>query len=102
MHAFSSGEKSAKNFRGVDDNITVQITQDGADWSLDIMGKVEITETIGNPDAIGGGTEINDFEEQRHYYGRAASHGIGGPARRAAADRVVGSGRGDYLAARQR
>src|SRR5438045_7500865 len=63
MHAFSSGEKSAKNFRGVDDNITVQITQDGAEWSLDIMGKVEITETIGNPDAIGGGVEINDFEE---------------------------------------
>jgi hypothetical protein len=31
MHAFSSGEKDEKNFRGVDDNITVKISQDGAD-----------------------------------------------------------------------
>ena len=63
MHAFSSGEKDSKNFRGVDDNITVKISQDGADWSLDITGKVEITETIGNPDAIGSGVEIDDVEE---------------------------------------
>src|SRR3954464_137605 len=63
MHAFSSGEKDEKNFRGVDDNITVKITQDGADWSLDITGRVEITETIGNPDAIGSGVEIDGVEE---------------------------------------
>jgi hypothetical protein len=27
------------------------------------MGRVEITETIGNPDAIGSGVEIDDIEE---------------------------------------
>lgn len=64
LHAFSSGQHDSANFRGVDNDITVILTQDGADWSLEILGKVEITETIGNPDAIGSGIEIDEVEEQ--------------------------------------
>jgi hypothetical protein len=63
MHAFSSGEKDSRAFRGLDDGVMVQLKQDGADWELAFTGRIEITETIGNPDAIGGGVEIEDFEE---------------------------------------
>jgi len=64
MHAFSNGEKDFKNFQSRDEQgVTVILRQDGADWELAFEGRVEITETIGNPDAIGGGVEIDDAEE---------------------------------------
>lgn len=34
-----------------------------ADWDLYINGETEISGTIGNPDAIGSGVEIDDLEE---------------------------------------
>lgn len=63
MHAFSSGERDEKAFTGLDDGVKVILRQDGADWELAFEGRVEITETIGNPDAIGSGVEIDDVEE---------------------------------------
>jgi len=63
MHAFSSGQTGGKKFRGLDDGVKVIIKQNGADWELAFLGRVEITEVIGNPDAIGGGTEIEEIVE---------------------------------------
>ncbi|CAJ0748257.1 9520_t:CDS:2 [Entrophospora sp. SA101] len=63
MHAFSSGQQDSRAFRGLDDGVKVILKQDGADWELAFIGRVEITETIGNPDNIGSGVEIDDPEE---------------------------------------
>ena len=63
IHAFSSGQESGATFKGLDDGVEVILRQDGADWELAFKGRVEITETIGNPDAIGSGIEIEDIEE---------------------------------------
>jgi hypothetical protein len=65
MHAFSSGQRDSRAFRGLDDGVKVILKQDGADWELAFIGRVEITEAVGNPDNIGaglGGTE-NEPEE---------------------------------------
>jgi hypothetical protein len=63
IHAFSSGQKDNKQFRGLDDGVKVILKQDGDTWELAFVGTIEITETIGNPDAIGSGVEIDDYEE---------------------------------------
>ena len=63
IHAFSSGQKDNKQFRGLDDGVKVVLKQDGDTWELGFVGTVEITETIGNPDAIGQGVEIDDYDE---------------------------------------
>jgi hypothetical protein len=64
IHAFSSGQKDSKQFRGLDDGVKVILKQDGDTWELAFVGTVEITETIGNPNAIGSGVEIDDYEEE--------------------------------------
>lgn len=63
IHAFSSGQKDNKQFRGLDDGVKVILKQDGDTWELAFVGTAEITETIGNPDAIGSGVEIDDYDE---------------------------------------
>jgi len=63
IHAFSSGQKDNKQFKGLDDGVKVILKQDGDTWELAFVGTIEITETIGNPDAIGSGVEIDDYDE---------------------------------------
>ncbi|CAG8769757.1 2004_t:CDS:2, partial [Ambispora leptoticha] len=58
------GQKDNKQFRGVgEEGAKVILSQNGDTWELAFVGTIEITETLGNPDAIGSGVEINDPEE---------------------------------------
>lgn len=63
MHAFSSGQKDQRKFKGLNDGVKVILRQDGFEWELAFIGRIEITNVIGDPSAIGGGMEVDETIE---------------------------------------